>query len=124
MMKFILSFLFLLFVFGFARAQSDQSPQRTTKGEDNYRGYEFQSKKAEKKLNKKRVKKGNINVYYDQKIDEYKARMKQNAKEHRKMAREMKKPQYSDPTYFGHKRPPKKRPAGKKKFCKVCELVH
>ncbi len=124
MKKVILSFLFLFFMFGIASAQSDQSPPRTSKGEDNYKGYEFQSKKAEKNLKKRNSKGGSINVYYDQKIDEYKARMKQNSREYRKMAREMKKPQYSDPTYFGHKNPPKKRAAGKKKFCKVCELVH
>jgi hypothetical protein len=124
MTKIILSLLLSLFVCAVALAQSDPSPPRTSKGEDNYRGYEFQSKKAEKKFKKRRAKKGSINVYYDQKIKEYKARMKKNAKEYRKMAREMKKPQYSDPTYFGHKRPPKKRPVGKKKFCKVCEMVH
>jgi len=36
----------------------------------------------------------------------------------------MKKPQYSDPTYFGHKKKPKKRPPGKKKFCKECGIYH
>ena len=40
------------------------------------------------------------------------------------MAKEMEKPQYSDPTYFGHKKPPKKRPVGKKKFCKECGMSH
>lgn len=34
------------------------------------------------------------------------------------------KPQYTNPLYFGHKRPPKKRKVGKKKFCKECGLVH
>jgi hypothetical protein len=33
-------------------------------------------------------------------------------------------PQYSDPQYFGHKRPPRKRPANKMKFCKVCGIRH
>ncbi len=124
MKKIILSLLFLLCLFGFASAQSEQSPPRTSKGEDNYKGYEFQSKKAEKSLKHKKSNKGRISVYYDQKIEEYHARMKENAKEYKKMSREMKKPQYSDPSYFGHKNPPKKRDVGKKKFCKVCELVH
>ena len=35
-----------------------------------------------------------------------------------------KKPQYTNPLYFGHKKPPKKRPPGKKKFCKECGLWH
>jgi hypothetical protein len=48
------------------------------------------------------------------------ARLRQKAK----VAEEMKKPQYSDPLYFGHKRPPKKRPVHKRKLCKVCGIVH
>jgi len=46
------------------------------------------------------------------------------AKTKRKNERMMEKPQYSDPTYFGHKRPPKKRPANKMKFCKECGIRH
>jgi hypothetical protein len=45
-------------------------------------------------------------------------------KERQKMAEEMKKPQYADKMYFGHKRPPKKRPVHKRKFCKECGIVH
>lgn len=45
-------------------------------------------------------------------------------KERQKMAEEMKKPQYADKMYFGHKRPPKKRPVHKRKFCKECGMVH
>ncbi len=33
-------------------------------------------------------------------------------------------PTYGDPMYFGHKRKPKKRPPGKRKFCKECGMVH
>ena len=46
------------------------------------------------------------------------------AKTKRKNERYLDKPQYSDPSYFGHKRPPKKRPPGKMKYCKVCGLRH
>jgi hypothetical protein len=42
----------------------------------------------------------------------------------RKQDRLARKPQYNDPTYFGHKRPPKKRPLGKRKFCKECGIRH
>jgi hypothetical protein len=38
--------------------------------------------------------------------------------------KEMAKPQYSDPMYFGHKRPPKKHKAGKLKYCKECGIRH
>ena len=62
--------------------------------------------------------------YYDQLIVEYEERMIANAKKYKKIARLMKKPQYSDPSYFGHKRKPKKRAVGKRKYCKECEIVH
>jgi hypothetical protein len=46
-------------------------------------------------------------------------------KEKAKIAEEMKtNPQYADKMYFGHKRPPKKRPVGKRKLCKECGIVH
>lgn len=57
-------------------------------------------------------------------MDEHEARMKAVVKEHRKAEKEMMKPQYSDPTYFGHKRKPKKHKPGKMKFCKECEIRH
>lgn len=56
--------------------------------------------------------------------EEHDARMKQVVKAHRKAEKELSKPQYSDFTYFGHKRKPKKRPPGKMKFCKECEIWH
>jgi hypothetical protein len=54
----------------------------------------------------------------------YAKRMVALDKTRRKNERIMMKPQYSDPMYFGHKRPPKKRPAGKMKYCKVCGIKH
>lgn len=65
-----------------------------------------------------------INLYYDRLIIEYEERMKANVKKYKIMARKMEKPQYSDPSYFGHKRKPKKRAVGKRKYCKECEIVH
>lgn len=49
-----------------------------------------------------------------------KKRLQQKAREQEMAA----KPQYSDPLYFGHKKPPKKRKVGKKKFCKECGMRH
>ena len=57
-------------------------------------------------------------------LDEYKQLKKANAKKYRKIEKMKDKPQYSDPSYFGHKRKPKKRPVGKRKFCKECGIVH
>lgn len=62
--------------------------------------------------------------YFDKKVEEYEERMKEKSKEYKKLARLMEKPQYSDPSYFGHKHKPKKRPPGKRKFCKECGIVH
>ena len=50
--------------------------------------------------------------------------MKQVAKDKKKSVKILKKPQYSDKSYFGHKRPPKKRPLAKRKLCKACGIVH
>jgi hypothetical protein len=55
---------------------------------------------------------------------QYYERTAQLEKQRRKNERYLDKPQYSDPSYFGHKRPPKKRPPGKMKYCKVCGLRH
>lgn len=55
---------------------------------------------------------------------EYYERMEAVAKERRKSEKMMEKPQYSDPMYFGHKRPPKKHKPSKMKFCKVCGIRH
>ena len=55
---------------------------------------------------------------------EYYERMEEVAKTRRKNERLMEKPQYSDPMYFGHKRPPKKRKASRMKFCKECGIRH
>ena len=56
--------------------------------------------------------------------EEFDQRMKDNSKRSRKERKMANKPQYSNPLYFGHKKPPKKRPQGKKKLCKECGLVH
>jgi hypothetical protein len=73
----------------------------------------------------KNEKQKNKRLNYDERLrKEWEQRMEANAKRYQKIAKEMKKPQYSDPTYFGHKRKPKKRPPGKKKYCDVCGIVH
>ncbi|MBL7859091.1 MAG: hypothetical protein JNM57_15470 [Cyclobacteriaceae bacterium] len=55
---------------------------------------------------------------------QYYDRMAGLEKTRRKNERMLDDPQYSDPTYFGHKRPPKRRPPNKMKFCKVCGIRH
>ncbi len=121
MKKLFSGIIVFIFLATLAQAQSDKSSTRTSKGDDYYK---FENRKIDKKIQKKKSKRSSINVYYDRKIEEFHTRMKENSIRYKKMNKEMKKPQYSDPTYFGHKNPPKKRPPGKKKFCKECEIVH
>lgn len=54
----------------------------------------------------------------------YYERMAELAKTKRKNEVLQDKPQYSDPLYFGHKRPPKKRKPGKMKYCRECGIRH
>lgn len=51
-------------------------------------------------------------------------RAKEVEKQRIKNERLSEKPQYSNPMYFGHKRPPKKRPPHKMKLCKECGIRH
>lgn len=55
---------------------------------------------------------------------EYYERLAALDKTRRKNERMQELPQYSDPMYFGHKHPPKKRSPKKMRFCKVCGIRH
>jgi hypothetical protein len=55
---------------------------------------------------------------------EYYERVEAVMKARKKMARLSEKPQYSNPMYFGHRRPPKKHSPEKMRFCKECGLRH
>ncbi len=113
-----------------------KSPKKT-EADNSFKPYtpetEFEPSEQSESRQKKRKtrKKDQKNTFrydflksLDQKKEEFYKRIKENAKEDRKMERKMRKPQYSDPMYFGHKRKPKKRPVGKRKFCKECGIVH
>lgn len=77
---------------------------------------------------KKAKKKGMFSFLKKQKpkneVAEFRAKMSKVYKQKAKEEKQLEKPRYSDPSYFGHKRPPKKRPVGKQKFCKVCKIKH
>lgn len=57
-------------------------------------------------------------------VAEFRQRMKKVYKQKAKEEKLAEKPQYSNPLYFGHKKPPKKRPLGKRKYCEECGIVH
>ena len=65
-------------------------------------------------------------VTYDARDDFYDMQeetWKESAKAEKKLIRN-KAVDKSLPPYFGHKKPVKIRPMGKRKYCKVCGLVH
>ena len=80
----------------------------------------YQSSKKEKKglFKKKETNQGKNEVA------EFRARLQKVYKQKAKEERQADKPRYKDPSYFGHKRKPKKRPVGKQKFCKICKIKH
>jgi hypothetical protein len=82
------------------------------------------SEGTQKKKKRRWWQKKNPAFRYNQKVEEYQERVEDAVARNKKMSKEMEKPQYSDPTYFGHRRPPKKNPVGKKKYCKECGIVH
>lgn len=57
-------------------------------------------------------------------VEEFRNRLQEQYEEKARAQKKADQPQYTDPTYFGHKKPPKKRKNGKKKFCKECGLTH
>jgi hypothetical protein len=79
--------------------------------------------KVKKSKNKKSAYE-NYNISMEQKVGEFKDRQEANAKAKKKQLKEMKKPQYSDPSYFGHKRKPKIRKVKNRKHCKECGITH
>ncbi len=99
-----------------------QNPSSLNPGQ-NDRNY-GQSPKQQERVFFGLFKKKKKSPFGDQLIVEYEQRMKRNARKARKKEREMQKPQYSDPSYFGHKRKPKKRSPDKMKFCKECGIRH
>ncbi len=92
---------------------SQQEPSSRTPGESSAKA--TSSKKSSRRLSAK--------THADL-VKEYEERMEANAKRYKKEAKLAEKPQYSDPSYFGHKKKPKKRSLKKRKLCKECGIVH
>lgn len=103
------------------KKKRSKKPQRTEQQSNSLSPY-FPSenyepeKKGSKSKKKKSRKPTAVDDFYDRREEVARARVK--------AEKELAKPQYSDPSYFGHKRKPKKRPPHKMKFCKVCEIRH
>jgi hypothetical protein len=115
--KIFISTIITILILSYQKSQA-----QTSRDTENF---EFKSQQT---ASKKKKKKGLFTKKYNSKlnnaVEEFDDLMKANVKKRAKIARKMEKPQYSDPTYFGHKRPPKKRAVGKRKMCKECGIVH
>lgn len=108
---------FVVTLVGYGQESGSQKPQQKAPSSlDPYYPKEV-------KMPKKAKKKPSSGPTYESQA-QFQARMEKTVKEKRKAEKEMMKPQYSDPMYFGHKRPPKKRKPGKMKFCKECGIRH
>ena len=81
---------------------------------------DYSSKHSKK--TKAKTKKGTGLTYNS--LKEYDDRMDARGKTYRKNEKNVSTEQYVNPMYFGHKKPPKKRPAHKMKLCKVCGIRH
>jgi hypothetical protein len=75
---------------------------------------------------KQKKKKKSAPVTYDAQ-SEYNDRIEKTWREREKRERSLEKSEASDqmqPPYFGHKKAPKIRPIGKRKYCKICGIRH
>lgn len=118
-MRIVILFLLTLFslpVFSQKKKATKAKGAPPTTVEPYYPQKEY-SPKAEKK------KKKNSGLTYEAQ-NRYNDRMKEVKKAQLDRDRIQAKSQYSNPLYFGHKRPPKKRPPEKMKYCKVCQIRH
>jgi hypothetical protein len=79
--------------------------------------------RAHKPTKERSVRPKKVNVKHTPRYEFY-ARVEQAAKDRQRMLKKMADPQYSNPLYFGHKRPPKKHEAHKMRYCKECGIRH
>lgn len=83
----------------------------------------YQSTKKDSKGFLGLSKKKNTSLQYNE-VTAFRERLQKVYKEKAKEEKLSQKKRYKDPTYFGHKRKPKKRPVGKQKFCSICRIKH
>lgn len=113
--KIIIGISFFLFFGIYAFGQSTRDVAAPTPPKPMYQAEKKSSRKIGLKLFRKKPQ---------DPVAEFRTRMEDVAKQRKKDAKLAEKAQYNNPLYFGHKKPPKKRPMGKRKLCKVCLIVH
>jgi hypothetical protein len=82
-----------------------------------------QTKRAHKPTKERSVRLKKVNVKHTPRYEFY-ARVEKVAKDKQRMLRKMDEPQYTNPLYFGHKRPPKRHEVHKMRYCKECGIRH
>jgi hypothetical protein len=122
-MRGILSILFILIIFA-SFGQSSRKQRRAESSQQSGPTSLDPSPEEQRHLPKQSKKRSDSRgpTYNGEK--EFYERVEAFAKTRRKNERMLMTPQYSDPSYFGHKRPPKRRPPNKMKFCKECGIRH
>lgn len=106
------------------QAQNSRDVETRRRFPTNLQNHESSSKKKISKRKAKKKLEKTYAAYFNRKVTEYEERMVANVKRNNKMAKEMNKERHRDPSYFGHKKPPKKRANGKKRKCKECHMWH
>lgn len=79
--------------------------------------------RAHKPTKERSVRLKKVNVKHTPRY-EYYARVEHIAKEKQRMLKKMDEPQYTNPLYYGHKRPPKRHAVHKMRYCKECGIRH
>jgi hypothetical protein len=110
--------LMILFIASAGLAQNTRSTDTPKPPQPTY-----QASKKEKKGVLSFLKRGERKQGKNE-VEEFRSRLEKVYKEKAKEEKLADKPRYKDPTYFGHKKKPKKRPVGKQKFCKTCKIKH
>ena len=116
-MRRLICFISVLFLTSLAFAQNTRSVDTPKPPRPAY-----QSAKKERKGSLAFLKKKNKPPKSE--VEEFRSRLQKVYKQKAKEEKLSDKARYKDPSYFGHKKPPKKRPVGKQKFCKVCKIKH
>lgn len=115
-MRLFLFLTFAILAWGLS-AQSTRDVQAPKPPAPKYQAYKKESKLQN--LKKRLTFKKEVNE-----VEEFRERVSESYRKRARAEKKADKPQFKDPTYFGHKKPPKKRPPGKQKFCKECGMKH
>lgn len=119
----IIIFLSLVVISSAAQSKRKKSKEDAPVAEQPSSLEPYYPKKTYGPKPEKKKKKQKTTYDYDAR-ERFDERMNEVNKQARRIEKESEKPQNSDPMYFGHKRPPKKRPVNKMKYCKVCGIRH